>query len=882
MSDALLAHFPLLTPSGVEYRGQLEPLTRYFWRVEAHFNDGSTLTSDISTFVTGKLDSPWAGKWVGNNTSDPFYLRRQWSATKPVKQAFTVVSGLGHFVFHLNGRKVSDHEMDPGWTNYRKVVPYVLFDVTDEIRQGPNAFGVEVANGWYHGKAGGRFFQLEATGIVPKLSPNVEELEYQTFGDVLPAIVEVHVQYEDGTTEVVATDDTTWRVCESATTLANIFGSEDFDARKEPVGWTLPTFDDTTWETAQAIPVDRAPLGALTAQIQPVAVKKVYEPISITQLGVGKLIVDMGQNMAGMLEISVRGASGEVVKFSMAEKLRADNGDIEVRVDGDHLIQWGDCNVRHEYTLRGDDKGEQWKQQFSYYGGRYVRVDNARLPDDESSAFPELLAIRAHYITIKAPVIGKFSSSDQRLNDVYRLVTEAVDSNLQSTHTDCPCYEKAAWLEASQIMAPSIMFHRDVSFLYAKIFADIRADQWHAGDRDFYNGKLAQYQKEGFIGSRAPVYEIKWTSIPPGDIWDIPPWGSCIAIGPHWHHLYYGNDKVVADNYEAAKAYTKYLGSRATAEGLIEHGLGDWGNQNVHEMAKANVETATYYLDLAIIRDFAKIVGNDADAAEYGKQAETVRDNYVTRLMEFDTTTKRWGFRAKADPRLSFRLINAIFSFKAWLRGPGMTPISQAMPLMLDMVPAERAEDVLATLRHTLDTDGYSCGELSLPYVINVLRKHGYNQDILDNLVVAKEHPSYYRFCEHGETSLPEYFIDNARSRNHDMMGSILQWFYNGLAGLEPTKPGFKQFTVRPWLGKMLTNINVEYMSASGRISVVATRSGTSAIVDLVVPPNTRCSAQLDRVLPAGRVATWNSVEVAEGRSEFDLGSGRHQFIISV
>lgn len=289
--------------------------TEYQVQVEGKDRGGNLTESGWITFVTGALvPEDFQGQWIGTGEGKPFYARKRWNLTKKVKSAYALVCGLGQFRFYINGKKVSDHELDPGWTNYDRKVQYVMFDIAPYLREGENVFGVSVGNGFYLGDKGGRyFFEMPPEAMKRFMPPNTNG--YRPFGDALPLKGMFLLRYADGSSDVICTDSL-WKVRRSACQLANVYGSEIYDARKDPAGWNDVFFDDGTW--APAVKVE-GPKGRLTAQGQPpIVVKKVCEAKLIARQEDGDLY-DLGQNMSCMMEISVRGKRGDRVELLLAE-----------------------------------------------------------------------------------------------------------------------------------------------------------------------------------------------------------------------------------------------------------------------------------------------------------------------------------------------------------------------------------------------------------------------------------------------------------------------------------------------------------------------------------------------------------------------------------
>ena len=728
------------------------------------------------------LPENFTGSWIGTGEAKPFYARTVIDCKDEIESAYAAVCGLGQFIFYINGRKVDNHELDPGWTNYDKKVQYVVFDVKEYLNQGKNALGISVGNGFYLGDKGDRyFFEMPPASMCAFMPPNTNG--YTPFGDMLPLKAMVTVRYADGSETTVYTDEN-WKVKDCACTLANVYGSEIYDARKYPKHWNEVSFDDSHWNYAKQV---TAPKGKLSLQNQPpIIVKKTYEA-SLIHAGEDGCLYDFGQNMSCMLELTVKGKAGQQVDMLVAEKLDSD-GKIDQMAKNWNLI-----DVSCSYILAGDPEGETWRQEFSYVGCRYVLVKGA--------ALEEVISLKGHFIVSDSPVTGTFACNDEKYNQVYKLITEAIDSNLKSVHTDCPSIEKTAWLEESHLLAPSIMYYRDVRALWEKIFDDAVIDQYTESTVE--NGIMGEpiYRGVGFLPPIAPSYGKLIVDTPMGNFWDLIAWSSFPILAAKWYYEYYGTTCMIEQYYDADCRYMAYLEKKLNADGFIAHGLGDWGNPQMGAQATANVETAYYYKDLITMAEFAGILGKDADREKFEILAAEVCKNYNEKLMV-----------QKEDGTWCYRVWNhkdEIFCTQA----------CQALPYEFGMVPDNRKKDVLLALVQMVETSGFVSGEIGFPSILRVLEENGY-QDLIWQKAMLEDGFSYYHFVQTGETALGEYWEDNPRSHNHDMMGSLLELYYSSLAGIKPLEPGFQKVSIKPHLTDTITQLTCTYSSIQGEIQV--------------------------------------------------------------
>lgn len=806
---------------GITYGGKsLESIQEYYWKVKVWDEKGTCFESRSFFFVTGFITEiqgrqNFLGNWISNKTAKPFYARKEFSIQhedKKIKSAYALVSGLGHFEMEINGRKVGDHVFDPGWTNYDKKVQYVMFDIKKYLEQ-RNAIAIEVGNGWYVGETKERYF----FSMPPKddffsfMPPNPNP--YQPFSDYLALCGTFVVIYEDGSRQVIKTDES-FRVCKSATKLANVFGSEILDGREVLWGHSRVGYDDKDWEMASVLAETDAPRGKLRVQNQPpVIVKETYEPIAMTEQEKGQVLIDFGQNMAGLFAITVKATDGQRIDLYPAEKLD-ENGNADQYAKG-----WTPVNTYSTYITCGNGREETYCPRFSYSAGRYVLVKGVTLKR-EAFEYPQLLDAKAYFTTSASNDTGRFQADDKRYEQIYHLVKKAVESNLFSVHTDCPSIEKIAWQEPNHLMGPSIMYMKDVSSLWYKIMDDLRRDQWKEGEHRNGISGSPFYFGEGFIPSQSPCYEPNIIPVPGmGSFFDIIPWGSSIILSVYWHYIFYGNIQIIKENYEAGKKYLSYLKTKINEEGFINHGLGDWGNPNEDNLARENIETAFLYADAVTLAKFSHWLGKENEADEFEEFAKTVKDNYNKKLLVKHPTEGFFCYKAFDHPDEMH-----------------MTQACEALPLYWGIVPEDKKEDVAKAFDYILTRDdAIISGEVGLPYIIQTMREQGMNEKII-SFIMKEQHPSYYAFVLGGETTLPEYWEENARSHNHDMLGHIIEWYYNGILGILPEEPGFSKVTIRPWMPEGVNKISGCYASVQGDIEVSMSEEADELLVNIRIP----------------------------------------------
>lgn len=735
-------------------------------------------------------------KWITSGSSKPFYIRKSFVLGEAPADAVLLVTGLGQFNAWINGNKVGDHFLDPAWTDYNKQVQYLKFDVTDMLSAGSNAISLEIGNGWF-------IWDTEygySFHFPPFMPPNPNP--YREYGRSLVGAFELTVSYADGRTEVIGSDDKCLTI-EHGVRHSNVYGSEFIDGSMVRKDFSQSDCDESDWVAARYAEADELPKGALKeAYMPPVRAIKHYEAKYIYDAN-DRRIYDLGQNISGILHAEVKGTAGTQIDFYPAEKLD-ENGDADQVAKNWMLID----NVI-SYVIAEDDAAEDFSQTFTYFSGRYIAV----------SGDAEIISLTAEAITSAWKRAGSFTCDDERYNRIYDMIEKTVEANMVGVHTDCPTIERFAWQEPNHLMAPSIFYMKDGSALWNKFLEDLRLAQHTADDvfRDFEGNPV--YPGDGLVPSQAPCYIPNVLPVPGmGSFYDIIPWGSTCILGTYWHYQFYGDRKIIEDNYDAGMRYLDHLKTMMNDEGFLNHGLGDWGNPE-NELARENIETAFLYADAVTLEYFARILGHTDDAEELHSFAERVKDNYNTRLLSYNEELGCTCYRVY-DHRDEFFI----------------TQTAEALPLYWGMVPTKHIDDVVRAFRHALDIKGaFVSGEVGLPYVIQTARANGMN-DLIDEFITREEHPSYYAFVLDGETTLGEYWESNPRSHCHDMMGHIIEWYYNGIAGIQPLEPGFDRVMIRPYMPDSINSFECSYETPHGTIRVEADRNDDDTELRIEIP----------------------------------------------
>lgn len=590
---------------GIRYHGPALAAARsYAWHVRVWDEQGRP--SAWSSAGQWMQAPAWHAHWIAapllSNDPDreplPIF-RKAFTLQRGIERAVLYASGLGQDELRLNGKKVGNDLLTPGWSDYRKTVYFDTYDVTSMLRSGENVLGVLLGNGMYRVlRTQGRYTKFTGSYGPPKFA------------------LLLHLQFKDGRS-VEISSDTSWKTLPGPITFSSTYGGEDFDARREPRGWDAPGFRDTGWKTAEEV---LGPGGSLMPELAPpIRVARTYAPIAITHPRPGITIYDLGQNFAGWPEITVSGPSGAVVKLIPGELLNSD-GTVSQRSSGGP--QW------FTYTLRGDEM-ENWHPRFSYYGFRYVQVETTY--NGLSSDQVRVLNLRGEAVHSSAEATGSFDSSDTLLNRIHALILRAIENNAQSLFTDCPHREKLGWLEETHLLADSMLYDYDFAGLYA------------ATARNIADAQTADGPSAGRVPEIAPQYVVFGPGY--GVFDDSPEWGSAAVLAPWYVYRRNGDLKFLANQLDVMRRYVTYLGTRAH-KGIVDYGLGDWydigpGAPGYSKLTTPGVTaTAIYYQDLLVLQRVTALLGNHDESRIYARQAEQVRESFNARF--FDAALHRY------------------------------------------------------------------------------------------------------------------------------------------------------------------------------------------------------------------------------------------------
>ncbi len=519
-------------------------------------------------------------------------LRKQFSVSAPVAHATYYVAAGGYADVTLNGERISDDTLSPGFTDYDDTVQYVGTDVTDQVSQGDNVLGMELGRGFY-GMLGG----------------NVWNWQNPPWHGEPRARGVLVLEHTDGTTERVVTDDS-WTTRGGPTRLDDLYAGEHYDARYEVPGWDTTSYDDSAWNAAAEV---AGPRGELVDQRQqPIRVTRELKPVAITEPADGVYVVKFPNVIAGRTRITAQGPAGTTIRSAHAEKLRA-NG--RVNLDNNGGFQLG--FQTDSFTLAGTGAPETFEPRFSYKGFQYVEVTG--WPGDEA---PPLSAFTAEWLHTDAAQTGEFESSSDIMNRTHEAVVNTLYNNIHGIPTDTPMFEKNGWTGDAAVGAEMFMMNLDVHELFAKWMRDLDET------REANGAPMVIAPSSGTWGAWGPSQ----------------PWHSAYVMTPWWLYQYGGDERVMTELYDNIKRYVDLEYGRRQADGLvISNRLGDWVSPTAspgggHAPGEdQRVEGSAYlYAMLTTMARMADHLGKSADAAEFATRADVVKDAFNTAYLDGD------------------------------------------------------------------------------------------------------------------------------------------------------------------------------------------------------------------------------------------------------
>lgn len=780
----------------------LKPYTRYFWRVTGWDEKDQPFTSDVTSFETGVMErSNWRGAWI-TDTHDirlkpAAYFRKAFDAQREIRQARAYIAVGGLYELYINGERVGDHRLDPTYTRFDRRTLYLTHDITRMLQQGNNAVGVLLGNGWYN---------HQSTAVW-----NFDQAPWRARPKFC---MDIRIVYEDGGVEFVSTGSD-WKTSLSPVIFNSIYTAEHYDARLEQSQWNETAFDDKKWKNASGTAAP-APL-IVSQQMHPVRDVMELKPTKMTKLSDSDYLFDLGRNIAGVSELTLKGKPGTEVRLKHAERIGEDGKVDMSNIDYHYRPKDNSDPFQTDVFILSGKGEESFRARFNYKGFQYVEVI--------SSEPVELTAnsLKAYFMHSDVPVTGSIHSSSELLNKIWAATNNAYLSNLFGYPTDCPQREKNGWTGDAHIAIEMGLYNYDGITIYEKWLADHQDEQ----------------APNGVLPAIIPTsgWGYHW-----GNGVD---WTSTIAIIPWNIYLFYGDKHLLASVYDNIKRYVDYL-DRTYPSGITDWGLGDW----IPIQAKSSKELTSsiyYYVDADILAKAAALLSKPDDYRKYSALAEKIKASINARFLNEETGVYCSGHQTELSA-----------------------------PLYWKIVPEQLKTLVAKNLAEKVQKDGrMDVGLLGSKTILNALSENGYAE--LAYMLASKDtYPSWGWWIKNGATTLYENWrVDGKRdiSLNHIMFGEVSAWYYKALGGIFPdaSAPGFKHIILKPNFVSGLQFFEASHVSPYGEIRSSWKRNKKTIMYSVTIPSNCSASFYLDDSYLIVKQKGVNVVKLEPGTYQWEI-----------
>lgn len=764
-----------------------------------------------ATITVARWIEPLEAGDTGEFQRPVHHLVAEFSITEPFVSATLNATAHGVYEPFVNGVRVGDRELLPGFTAYRSRLQVHAFDVTDLVAEGRNAVGALLSDGWWR-------------------SQHSSARRTNSYGATTALWAELRITLASGATVVVATDES-WLSTQSHILAADMVAGEVHDMTRRVPGWCTAGTARSTWAPVRVAEhgTDQlcAPVGPTTRRVQELA------PVSITEISPGRQVVDFGQNSNGWVRLSELGPAGNKVTLVYGEMLDA-SGDVD-QSNVSHNDRWPDRPFQTDVVVSAGD-GSVFEPRHSTKGFRFVRVEGLPLQLDSSS-------IRSIVVHDDMRRIGEFSCSDERLNRLHDAAVWSFRSNACAVPTDCPTRERAGWTGDWQVFVETAAYLFDVTDFSRRWLLDLAAEQWDDGTvlnvvpdpHDFDLPENAMWRSaQGSAG-----------------------WGDAACHVPWALHRATGRLDIVEQQLISMQRWVDFASSRAATgrhpdrvaarpsplpheQYLWDSGFhfGEWTEpsddpdpavrfRKVLTMDHGPSATAFLYRSATELSELSAALGDSERRDRYATLATNVRDAWRTEFVDSE---------GHVQPQTQANLVRA---------------------LAFDLAPErlrQTAADDLAALVHAAGNH-LGTGFLATPFLLSVLADHGH-LDLAYDVLLQNTAPSWLFMIDQGSTTVWEQWEGTdgkgEGSLNHYSKGAVVSFLHQYVAGLRIRQPGYARFRIAPRPGGGITSARAHHDSPFGRIEVEWHLDGTHGRLHLTVPDGT--AADID--LPDGSSRT--------------------------
>jgi alpha-L-rhamnosidase len=817
----------------VNYAGKpLRSRTTCYWKVKVWTNKGESQWSEPAMWSEGLLKATdWKARWIGYDSGFPWDSVSKFSrlSARYYHKQFDVKPGIKRATVYIVG--LGHYEL---YINGKMIGDQVLAGPPTDYTQSVKYNTFDVTNEIKKGAnavgavlGNGRFFTMR-----PKYKPKkIKEFGFPKM------LLQLEVEYTNGTRQLMVSDDTWKFTADGPIRTNNEYDGEEYDATKEMPGWNKIGFDDSQWLKAEVV---EAPGGRIEAQVnEPVKVMDTVKPIGISQLKPGIWIMDLGQNMAGWVKMHVKGKRGDKVTLRYAETLQP-NGEL-------YIANLRDAKVTDTYTLKGNED-ESWHPVFVYHGFRYVEISGY-------PGKPELTDFEGQVVYDALPTIGHFETSNQLINQIYHNAYWGILSNYKGMPVDCPQRnERMPWLGDRAVGSLGESFAFANGNLYAKWLDDIAESQ----------------KPDGAIPDVAPAY---WNYYSDNMTWP----GTYILVADMLYRQF-ADKAPIEKHYASMKKWMDYMRVKYMKNYIVtKDKYGDWcvppeSPELIHSKDSSRntdgqlIATAYYYHLSGLMQKFAKLVNKPADEQAFG----------VLKLKIGN------AFNQKYLDKKSFQYANN-------------TVTANLLPLYFGITPATTGKAVFKNIVDKIQNDAkghISTGVIGTQWLMRGLTEYG-RPDLAYRIASNDDYPSWGYMVKHGATTIWELWNGDTanpamNSRNHIMLlGDLIAWFYQDLAGIKAVDAGFKEIVMIPPVITGLDKVDASYQTPYGLVKSSWANDKNHFTWHITIPPNSKALIYIPAntsgaVTEGGQAAATvkyiTLLKMENGRAIFQLGSGSYDF----
>lgn len=808
--------------------------------------DNLVLNSDPKTY-NAKGDNK-AVLWMPGSDVNAPIMRKNVNLGKEVKRARLYATARGAYWFYINGQRVGDSYLNPGWTDFRHRIMYNTYDVTQMLRQGNNALGIELGHGWFcddFGWAGAMWG--DQYGYKPS------------------ALAMIKVEYTDGTNETFVTDNT-WKVYNGGPLYVNnLYHGVIYDARREVDGWKEPGFNDAAWEKVAILPPPPA-----STEIQGYVGLEIKNNITLTakkmtRIG-NRFIYDMGQNFAGVPRLkNMKGRKGQTITIHFAEMLYPETVPENPRapLTREHyernkgqmyMDNYRSAISTDYYTFRGAPEGETFEPPFTQHGYRYVSIDGL----DEPLPLEDVEGIVLESV---GEQISRYETSNADINQLFNNIVWGQRGNFLAVPTDCPQRdERLGWTGDANVFCRTSTYNMMTGPFFNRWFYTLRDQKSDNGDVGGYYPSLGG-TKEG-----APR-----SGFERGCGW------SDVTITVPWEmYQQYGDLGFVERHYGAMKDYMKFLESQA--KDYIYPDAFYWGDWLAPMPTNISMLSTAYFgYDARLMREMAKALGKTDDAVYYDKLYRNISRAFCNYFFDSEGYTIEGNH--EGTPRMD-------------------TQTSYLLPLAFLELPEDLQQKAVKHLLEAIERSNYhlQTGFLGTPLLCNVLSNFGHN-DIAYKLYTQTEYPSWLFPVKQGATTMWErwnsYTIKEGfgevsmNSFNHYAYGAIEEWIMSHNLGIQrdENRPGYKHILMQPKIDDTFSFVKGGFRSVYGDITSAWEIKPSGTEIEFTIPANTTATftlpvSSMDNLkLKKGKKGV-SSKSFDDGKAVYELKSGTYKFIL--